>query len=423
MIRYIAIITILLSGLVSFAQESIPFKAFVKGHKLDWVKSFNGEMGNAKVKLSLGYDGYLCKGEMTYLKSNLIVNLDGTIKNDSLKLIEYSKDGKLQGVITGIINKNTISGDWISKDGEHLVYFLAKKPSGVLDNNISNSWVKFYEGTANSKNKHLILTKKSNDDISVLTWNNKSRHLTYLEGKSNESSYELLDVTNNSKVVGRENGKKFQIVAKDKNGELVYSNFELSETIPLRSKSFTNQSTSYEFIFPITQDKKLNQVIQNKIEPWLENCRKKVQGNLEKKLVDNHKNRGFSWLELTYLDENIFSGTFYFRSTWTNVIETKTINYSFTHKQVISKKEIFKKRAKYDLFIQKHLDVKLSQIKKDDKSFQQWLKHASFKHFTFGKEYLFVSTEMSRLYGKETIMISYKEISDLLKRKNWVKPL
>ncbi len=423
MIRYITIITILFSGLLSFAQSSTPFKAFVKGHKLEWVKPFNGEMGNAKVKLSLGYDGYLCKGKMTYLKSNIVVDLDGTIKNDSIKLIEYSKEGKLLGIITGIINKNTISADWISKDGENLVHFLAKKPNGILDNNIDDSWVKFYKGVSSSKNNHLILTKKSNDDVLIKILNNKTQNTTILEGKSNDSDYEFIDISSNSKTIGKEKGKKFQIVAKDKNGELDYSNFELAETIPLRSKSFANHSTSYEFVFPVTQYKKLNQVIQNKIEPWLEKCRKKVQEISEKKLVDNHKNRGFSWFELTYLDENIFSGTFYFRSTWTNVIETKTINYSFAHKHEISKKEIFKKRAKYDSFIQKQLDKKLSQIKKDDKSFQQWLKHANFKHFTYGKKYLYVSTEMSGLYGKETIMISYEEISDLLKRKNWVKPL
>ena len=155
----------------------------------------------------------------------------------------------------------------------------------------------------------------------------------------------------------------------------------------------------------------------------MKNCRNEVQKNIEKKLVSNHSSRGFSWFELTYADDDIFSGILYFRNTWTNEIQSKTINFSYIHDAEITHEKVFKKRAKYKHFVQEKLNQKLKQNKNEDKSFQQWMKHANFKYYTFSKNYLFASTEMSGLYGKETLIIPLDEMSHLLKRKNWVNPL
>ncbi len=422
MIRFITYIALLLLPILGFTQENAtPFQNFAKGHDLEWIKPFVGELGNTKVKLSLQFDGYLCKGEMTYLKSGLVVNLDGTIKNDSIKLLEY-ENNQLTGVITGNIHDNTIHGDWISPNGDELVSFFAQKPTQILDNTVQNTWIKIYKDEDDET--FLILMKNGNNDVVVKKWDKANPLIQYFDGEQKDDTYELVDFATHKTIIATEKKQNtLQVASQGKHKNLKYQNFIWSQTIPLKTKSFANHSVSYEFIFPNTKNEKLNQLIQNKINPWLKNCRKQVQSKNKKKFVNEKKQRGFSWFELTYADQHLFSGILYFRNTWNNEIKTQTINYSFDKKSEITLDRVFKKRAKYNLFIQKKLENKLKQVKNEDKSFQQWLKHANFKYLNFGKDYLFASTEMSGLYGKETILIPWKDLNKFLKRKNWVKPL
>ncbi len=125
-------------------------RLFPPNTKLIWVKNYLGTINEAHdCALVLGFDGYHCKGYLSYNSSNEQYMLDGSIENDELEMVQRF-NGLPNGYINGrlIANGLTLNIETIGTESVAFGTFTSKKEfsaKGLNENYISNDVEKIIE--------------------------------------------------------------------------------------------------------------------------------------------------------------------------------------------------------------------------------------------------------------------------------------
>ena len=89
-------------------------KLFEKPLEIQWIKYFKGRLDDAiAVEISLGFDGKVCKGYLTYPKSKVKLRLEGLFDSTGVRMEEKDYAGKkVTGYLNGTYQKRKLVATW-----------------------------------------------------------------------------------------------------------------------------------------------------------------------------------------------------------------------------------------------------------------------------------------------------------------------
>ena len=430
MIKIQTILLILLSPIFCLAQK-IDAKDYVKTlfenqAKIQWVKHYKGRIDDLNdVAITLGFDGIDCKGRLTYLRSNTNFNLNGFIEDGTIFLQELDQKNEVSGTLSGKIVGKTINGSWKNFDGtkggnlslketEKIVKF----PSYCGD----NKWIRKYQGKIANENWEIILQKESSEKLSGLIYHKKKNISYTLKGN--------VDTNNN-----------FTLKAKNQTGQLVETFVGLLQqdqlTIGKRKSKrvillpvegltvgcveYVDYATGYDITFPKTTNAAFNKQMDEETNAWIKACRnyllkvKKQTTSTQPKM--RAAERGFAWGEVEYFSKKVISGFMTFSNTWTPGQKLIAFNFDLENDRMLYLEDIFENKKDYQKYIRNYIkkEIKNHQLYANS-DFKKWIKKSDFSYFTIRKDGICFNTKNSKLYGRQSVTIPFRQLQPFLKK-------
>ena len=430
MIKFQTIFLIFLSPIFCFAQK-VDAKDYVKSlfvnqSNIQWIKFYKGRIDDLNdVAITLGFDGTDCKGRLTYLRSNTVLDLIGHIENQTIYLQESDRHNNVSGYLSGKIVGKTINGNWKNADGSrggNLSLTETKKivkfPSYCGD----NKWIRKYKEQASNDNWEIILQKESSEQLSGLIFYKKKNISYSLKGNVDTDDNFIIKAKNQKgKIVETFEGylQKDQLtigkVKSQKNTLLP------TDGLTIGCVEYVDYSTGYDITFPKTTNAAFNQQINEETNAWIKACRsyllkvKKQNPSMDPK--KRASERGFAWSEVEYFSKKVISGFMTFSNTWTPGQKLISFNFDFENDRMLYLEDIFRNKKDYQKFIRNYIkkEIKNHHLYSDS-DFKKWIKKSDFPYFTIRKDGICFSTKNSKLYGRQSITIPYRQLQPFLKK-------
>lgn len=408
---------------------------FENDTKLRWIKHYKGRIDDLNdVSVTLGFDGELCKGQMTFLRSNTKLDLNGVVEGSNIVLQELDNDKKVSGIIKGRITKNTIKGSWKNyngtKGGDILLNHTeieAKFPSFCGD----NKWIRKYVGVLGKDKFELILQKENASKLSGLIFYQRQNVSYQLIGKINGAGKIEIKAKNQDGLIMQKlkgSLQKDQLTVIDEKSS--YKNKQTLTPIDgltINCVEYSDYMTGYDITFPKTINATFNRRMSEETEAWVKACQNHSKRVKKQKASYSPKSRsskrGYAWSEVEYFSKNLISGFMTFSNTWTPGQKLIAFNFNFQKNSTIYLEDIFKKEKDYKKFIRNYIkkEVKGHKLYSDD-DYKKWIKKNDFPFFTIRKDGICFSTKFNMIYGRQSVTIPYKKLQSYLDR-NFIKLL
>ncbi|MEM6964744.1 MAG: RsiV family protein [Bacteroidota bacterium] len=408
---------------------------FEKGTKLRWVKHYKGRIDDLNdISVTLGFDGELCKGQMTFLRSDTKLDLSGVVEGSNIVLQELDNNQKVSGIIKGQITKNTIKGSWKNYDGTqggdillHHTEMEAKFPSFCGD----NKWIRKYVGILGKDKFEMILQKENATKLSGLIFYQRQNISYQLFGKINGTGKIEVKVKNqDGLIVQKLSGslEKDRLTMIDEQSS--YKNKEVLTPIDgltINCVEYADYTTGYDITFPKTVNATFNRRMTEETEAWVKACENHAK-RVKKQNTSNapqtrSSERGYAWSEVEYFSKNLISGFMTFSNTWTPGQKLIAFNFDFQKNSTIYLEDIFKEEKDYKKFIRNYIKkaVRGHELYSND-DYKKWIKKNDFPFFTIRKDGICFSTKFNMIYGRQSVTIPYQKLQPYLK-KDFIKLL
>ena len=425
-----AIFLLLLSPIFCLAQK-IDAKDYVKKlfknqAEIQWIKHYKGRIDDLNdVAITLGFDGVDCKGRLTYLRSNTDFDLNGFIEDGSIFLQELNQQKKVSGILSGKIVGKTINGDWKNFDGSRGGNLSLTETKGIVTFPSycgDNKWIRKYQGKIANDNWEILLQKESSDQLTGLIFHKKKNTSYSLKGN--------IDVNNNFTLKAK--NQKGQIV-ETFTGELMQDQLTIGTKkskkvtlVPVAGLTigcieYADYATGYDITFPKTTNAAFNKQMDEETNAWIKACRnhllkiKKQKTSTDPKMRANE--RGFAWGEVEYFSKNVISGFMTFSNTWTPGQKLIAFNFDLENDRMLYLEDFFEKKKDYQKYIRSYIkkEIKNHQLYADA-DFKRWIKKSDFSYFTIRKDGICFSTKYSKLYGRQSVTIPFRQLQPFLKK-------
>ena len=401
------------------------------------------------IVLILAHDGRQCKGQLTYLRSKTVFQLDGTILNQEFLLNELDESENVTGSLKGEIKGNSIEAEWKNYDhsiGKKVVLSETKELEDFPIHCGDNKWVSLYVGKGNGLELEMIVQKGSNNQMSGIA---------YLEGKSYELYGEIDERNfvnlylkkyiekNYGKLTGDfKNQNFFRANLIEDNGQSRTLTFKLKERLRVGCIEYADYVTSFDITYPKTKSGQFNDWLRETVNDWTQNCRnysKKVSTSNSPQLRASE--RAFGWCGLDVYSNDLISGFLSFNSTWNadspsggggmdsplGAGGAKGIAFNFDPKseKLLTHDDIFKPHFNQRYFIKNVVKVVYTNHPLwNDEGFRSWVENgATFPHFIIRKDGINFSTDFNVLYGRQNVTIPFEELEPFLKEHEIFKKL
>lgn len=430
MIKLQTIFLILLSPTFCFAQK-VDAKDYVKSlfenqSNIQWIKHYKGRIDDLNdVAITLGFDGTDCKGRLKYLRSNTYFDLNGFIEDQTIYLQELDRHNKMSGTLSGKISGKTIIGSWKNFDGSRGGILsitetkkIVKFPSYCGD----NKWIRKYQGKTANDNWEIILQKESSEKLSGLIFH-KKKNISYTLKGNIDTNYNFTLKAKNQKgqIVETFTGQLNQdqlTIGKEKSKKV---NLLPIEGLTVGCVEYVDYATGYDITFPKTTNAAFNKQMDEETNAWIKACRnyllkvKKQNTSTEPKMRATE--RGFAWGEVEYFSKKIISGFMTFSNTWTPGQKLIAFNFDLKNDRMLYLEDIFGNKKDYQKYIRNYIkkEIKNHQLYSDS-DFKRWIKKSDFSYFTIRKEGICFSTKNSKLYGRQSVTIPFRQLQPFLKK-------
>ena len=401
-------------------------------------KHYKGRIDDiSDVTLSLYCDGQYCDGEMTYLRSRDQFRLEGVRKADNLQLKEMDKSGNGTGFLSGKVQGNTLLLDWKNKSGTignmMVLTEVDKKPIFPTFCG-DNKWINVYRGEIKGQEVEMILQRVDNNRVlGQAFFVNTGQKITVSgEMTLNDNLYLSLTEEKTGNPIGLLRGvfrQKHNLNASYYSNANIqsFATFNLEKSLSVSCLEYTDFYTTYEFLFPKSNNAIFNEIMVVLTKDWIDECRTHSK-NIRKKKPDadlRASQRAYSWTDIEILTDQFISGLLTYHTSWSGLQKTKTFNYDFTSGELIDLPGIFKKGFDYESFIKEYIseEITKTQLYKNNRAFRNWIRKQEFPHFTFDQTGISFYTEFHIVYDRQRVLVPYKKLKGYIRKNAAVRSL
>jgi len=391
---------------------------------LEWINTYKGLVDNmTKVEASLGFDGTYCKGILYYPSSGFSTEILGTAVGNRFLMNEVNEDGLITGKLTGTISHDFINASWSNHNNTIGCNYKLKntsKPVKIALKDNEDKWVRWYKGKVSEEVLHIILHKKTENDIYGSCYNETGTRSYLVKGILNEDKSINLNFYLGEHQMATFAGKmgKPKLIKGIVNG-IGMVNEELSlyldNKINYQQIAFQSFSTSYEVLIPEYGSKDFDRFIKNITGDWVQKCVDKSNSKTNKENdttipEERMVNRAYIYPDIRYVTDNVISGHMVFVNTWTGQTITKSINFNLNEDNEISLDQLFNKDIEY----KDSLKTYLKSVNKNA---------FTISYFNITPEGLRIYDDFDPINGRNDVIVPYSVLKPWAKKNGPLKKL
>ena len=376
------------------------------------------DLNDVTILLNKQADQY--KATFTVLRSGIKASFKGLVRADKLYLYEKTVKDSLISIFVGSLKNQELEGQWITENSEKSARVYAvrtdkewKMPTNCAD----NKWLKSFRGSILHKEASLTLQKLAENKISGTLFVQEDRRTYKITGDLENSTLGLNIKDERGAPVGKltgtyNNQKNLTLEFSDNRRQKTFALFEQNKHYQYGCIEFADKNISYDATYPKLHHEKFNQWLENNIQNWLLQTRKKLQAMPDKAFCSAQ-----SWCEIQSLTDDYISGIITYCSADSNVYETQSFNYSFVDSRPILLEDLLlqKKESATQLFSLRESN-KEAMLKNAESECKDWLKKETFDQFVLQKEGISFVSNFNPIYGRFSATIPYEAFSDKLNK-------
>lgn len=393
-------------------------KSFQLGDTIDNVFYFKGRMDDLNdIAIVIIKDSIRSTATITILRSGVKTSFEGAFWDNKFNFKE--KNNPTSSTFSGKINNSELTGVWIFEN-QNSMSIIARKTNKVWTiptNCADNKWLKTFRGSINYSEATLTIQKLAENKISGVLYLDKENRSYKINGDIEEKYLKLTIKDNIGNTIGKlegsfndHNNLKFKFWNEQQNES--FAVFEQTKHFQYGCIEFVDKNLSYDATYPKLQNEKFNIWLENNIQQWLMNTRKKLIEATEDKHASHSAQ---AWCEIFAITDDYISGNLTSYESETNNYQTSSFNFGLKKSKPILLKDIFQNNEK------SIVDLKITiknalypQLSKSDKELRDWVSKEEFENFAFQKEGILFFTNFNPIYNRISYLVSYESINDKL---------
>jgi hypothetical protein len=383
-----------------------------KNQKVWWLKDMTGFLDHThEIRMVLATDNETFKGAYEVLSSRQRYYLDGNHDGEQIVLTETDSSGITTGVVRGDMNDDKFYCQWSDlKNTEQLDLFLFTKPP--TQNPCGNiGWIKSYNVNKDSIRSIIVYKKEDVVKIIVKKLNHNKEYIMecqddactqmiyYGSAFENESELQLDLESKNLTIKTLSNIIKYKIYEEN----VMYFD----------CRSYMDFERKFSYIYALTNDKNFNEFISyNFIDKYMSPDTKKKKVDVVSK-HDRFAHIEYGDIEIDIYNDTLISGLFLFQSSKHHEVTEIPFTYFFKKKKSFEIKDFYIESFNFE----KSIEAKVKEIKKKNKSISDPFEKSEYPIITFTDNGYLCRTKFSTIYGRDEILIPYKEFNSYYKKK------
>lgn len=322
-----------------------------------------------------------------------------------IELYEFDKNSRVTGKIIGDVLRPFELFSWKTPD-ERLSLSL------ILHNVESPpKRVQLFESTIDEKHTQVFLREDLRQMTISKMGNLDLRWIDFIcQGEDCIESRYNIELTN---------PVEFSLKLNNKKEILVYPNdtYEIKHSLDYANTSIHSFDSFHSYNYPILDDKTFDTWINK--EMALHIPKKQEEEVYRMDLSQRFAKRNFKDFYITLFSNNILSGYLYDLSNNSNQVQTTSFIYDLNKSKFYKIEDLFKRDFDYAFFLKGYITkAKRGDLSKENRSIQQLIKEADYKHYVLTPEGILFFTDFNVVYGRREILIPYEEINNYLDNKN-----
>lgn len=422
-------IFLLLIGISTIAQdaglEQSLRQQFSEPDKVHWVKTFKGRLNDFNdILVVLAFDGYNCKGRMTYLRSKTSLQLEGIIQDNFLQIKELDGAGNVSGHLRGKIMGNIIEADWSNFDDTiagKIILLESRKANDFPTHCGDNKWYSYYKGKDEKGAVELFLQKGGGNQMrGILFLNNQSFSIKGGINLQNEliAQFEKFEGDKLGELQADfKNQRNFKASIRQKNQAEKVINFKLEEQLSAACFEYADFLSSYDLVYPKTKNSAFNDWMRKRTEEWITSCREHTK-NLKVNHLDSGSRasaRAFGWCDIEYYSDRVISGFITYSTTWEDK-KSIIFNFDLQSEKLLNENDLFKDHFDKSYFLKNFVKKAFVNHRLyGNDEFQNWIQNVAFSNFTIRKDGINFSTDFDLVYGRQSMTIPWTELKPYLR--------
>ncbi|MBK8723893.1 MAG: hypothetical protein IPL95_17090 [Saprospiraceae bacterium] len=409
---------LLLSFLFSFVVARASILSLMISDSTENTLYFKGRMDDLNdIAIVIKKDSVLSVATITILRSGVMTSFEGTFQKN--KFLFKEKNNAAKSTFLGKLKEGELDGQWIfeNQNSSRIIARKTNKIWTIPSNCADNKWLKTFRGALNYSEAILTIQKLAENKISGSLYLEKENRTYRISGDIDLEKMNLTIKDNIGNTIGRLDGSfnmhnnlKFKFWNEKQNES--YAVFEQTRHFQYGCIEFVDKNISYDATYPKLQHEKFNIWLENNIQNWLIDTRKRL---LEIKSGSNNTQSAQSWCEINTISDGFISGIITNYDSESNNYQTNSINYTFKKSKSILLKDIFLNEPKANSEIMEIIQKGLkSQIYQEDKELKEWVSKENFENFVFQKEGILFLTNFNPIYNRISYLVPYNTLEDKL---------
>lgn len=414
---------IILSGQNGYAQErddlldmALTHFDAVKNENVWWLKDMKGFLDHThEVRMVLATDNETFRGAYEILSSKQRFYLDGNHDGEQIVLTETDSSGITTGIIRGDMNDDKFYCEWSDlKNIEQLNLFLyTNSPSQNPCGNIG--WIKNYTINKDSIKNIVLYKKEEVVKLKIQYLHSRQEFVLDCEDDACNKMANYGTSYDTEKEIFIDQSKK-EIKIKTLSGENKYSMNE-SNGMYFNCKSFMDFERRFSFIYTLTSNTKFNEYINyNFIDKYMSPDTRKKEGE-DVSRHDRFAHCEYGDIIIDLFNDTLISGMYILQSSKHNEVTELPFTY------------FFKKKKEFDFYdfyvdtfdFKESIKAKIDEFKKTKTKQGGPFAGAEYPYVTLSDNGYLCRTKFNTIYGRDEIVIPYKEFSSFYKKKAMYK--
>ncbi len=391
---------------------------------LEWLNTYKGTVDNMTiVEAFLGSDGSYCKGILYYPSSGFSTEIVGSAIGNKLQMNEVNGEGFITGKLLGTITFDFINATWSNQSNTIGSKYRLKNVSAIVKTAIKENnekWVRWYKGKVSDEMLHLILHKKTDNEVYGSCYNETGTKSYHVKGMLNDDKSLHLNFYLGEQQMAIFTGKmpRAKVIKGNVSGIGMVNeelNMYLDNKINYQQTAFQSFTTSYEVLMPENGAKEFDRFIKNITGDWVKQCIEKSNSKTykesdntipEERLI----NRAYIYPDIRYVADNVISGHMIFVNTWNAKTLTKAINFDLNEDKEITLDQLFTK----DISFRDSLNIYIKATGNDV---------FKISYFNITPEGLRVYDDFDPINGRNDIIVPYSVLRPWVKKNGPLKKL
>ena len=390
------------------------------------TQHFRGRIdGFADVALSIACQAGKCTGTLTYLRSETTLPLSGTRVEGQYQLRELDDTGTVSGYLSGTQTDDQLLIHWTDPQRTRRSEWRLQRiqqPRTIPTDCGDDKWWRAYR----AEDVFLLLQKADNRGLRGHWYQGDCTYaLRSVAADENRLRLELID--DRGSRVGllllpvnfTDNELRVDYLSTD--GTQRTFTLEASETLAAHCEAYADYHTRYELLYPAHPSAGFGAYLQRLTDSWLRECRRRatlVAAKTDPVAAERATARAYAHTDLIYADEKLLSGLITFDHSWRKGTNTIAFNYDLTADAPLDLYDLIRPNHGFEDYLtgQVRRYFRDHELARTDAGFRDWIESNSFAHWTIRPDGLAFHTGYSTLYGRHSLVLSYKKLKPYLRK-------